>query len=301
MSRFPDGSRLLEMIAIGDAYGACFEYDAPSLGRDNDLSGYPLNRAHSIGGGRYTDDTQMSIACAEVLIAGDLGTQAFADAFVSAYRRDPRVGYSRAMQAFIESCRDGADLLERIIPNSNKSGAAMRACPLGLLSSVSEVLRITELQARITHDTDDGVAAAQAAALMTHAMRFDLCERQDIPAFLEAHIGGEWMTPWAGAVGSPGLDSARAAMTSVVAHRSQAAMLMSCIDWSGDVDTVAAIAMGVSSQAKDTIRDLPDAILSGLEAGAYGVEFLRTLDRELEDAIQSNPEAGSVIRSGRQG
>lgn len=103
---------LLE-IAVGDAYGACFEYADPTPDRPNDLSAYSWNPVHAIGNGRYTDDCQMSIAIAEALLDGDLTREAIAESFVRCYRRDPRIRYSRAMQAFSESCRDGTDLLAR--------------------------------------------------------------------------------------------------------------------------------------------------------------------------------------------
>jgi ADP-ribosyl-[dinitrogen reductase] hydrolase len=147
---------MLEWIAVGDAYGACFEYAAPGAGRPNDLAGYPPHPRHRLAPGRYTDDTQMSIAVAETLLAGDLSRQAFADFFVHCFWRDPRHGYSRRMQEFIEGCRDGTDLLNRIRPQSSKSGAAMRASPIGILPDAGEVLRVAALQARVTHDTPGG-------------------------------------------------------------------------------------------------------------------------------------------------
>jgi hypothetical protein len=60
------------------------------------------------------------------------------------------------MQSFIASRKDGADLLARIRPGSAKSGAAMRASPIGTLCDEHGVLRVAALQARITHDTEGG-------------------------------------------------------------------------------------------------------------------------------------------------
>ncbi len=58
---------LLE-LAIGDAYGAGFEY-ADEMIACNDLSRYLKHPRHNIQPGCYTDDTQMSIAIAETLVA----------------------------------------------------------------------------------------------------------------------------------------------------------------------------------------------------------------------------------------
>ena len=54
---------------MGDAYGAGFEYaDREVVVRDNDLSRYVNRPRHRLAPGRYTDDTQMSIAIAEAIV-----------------------------------------------------------------------------------------------------------------------------------------------------------------------------------------------------------------------------------------
>lgn len=62
---------LLE-IAIGDAYGAGFEYVSTAIiCEHNDLSGYIQHPRHGTKPGQYTDDTQMSISIAEVIVSGE--------------------------------------------------------------------------------------------------------------------------------------------------------------------------------------------------------------------------------------
>ncbi len=59
---------LLE-LAIENAYAAGFEYVSSQIVQDgNNLSGYVQHPRHQIKPGCYTDDTQMSIAIAEILI-----------------------------------------------------------------------------------------------------------------------------------------------------------------------------------------------------------------------------------------
>jgi ADP-ribosylglycohydrolase len=272
---------VLEWIALGDAYGACFEYANPGPTRPNDLSGYPPHPRHHRGPGRYTDDTQMSIAVAETLLGGDLSRSAFADAFVRCFRRDPRNGYSHRMQAFIESCRDGADLLDRIRPQSVKSGAAMRATPIGTLPDEEAVLRVASLQACITHDTSGGVASAQAVALAAHALRYDRCRRTELPVWIAARVTGVWDQPWTGRVGSAGVDSARAAIWAVANHAGMAGLLKECVDLTGDVDTVAAMALGIAACDKTMVHNVPRVLIDGLEDGSYGRRFLGQLGARL--------------------
>src|SRR5689334_2267778 len=125
---------MLVELAIGDAYGAGFEYaPADVVARHNDLSGYVRHPKHAIPPGSYTDDTQMSIAVAEAVVAGEPWTrEALAERFVAAFKRDPREGYAGRFHAFLCEVRDGGEFLARIRPDSDKSGAAMRAAPIGV-------------------------------------------------------------------------------------------------------------------------------------------------------------------------
>jgi ADP-ribosylglycohydrolase len=62
---------LLE-LAVGDAYGAAFEYAPLELIRaHNSASYYSKHPRHSLAPGCYTDDTQMSIAVAEAILSGE--------------------------------------------------------------------------------------------------------------------------------------------------------------------------------------------------------------------------------------
>src|SRR5262245_46667436 len=158
-------------LAIGDAYGGGFEYaPAAFVAEHNTVEGYLQHPIHSgITPGCYTDDTQMTLAVAEALADGVEWTPLnLADRFVDVFRRDERVGYASGFQAFLRSVTSGREFLDRIRPDSDKSGAAMRVAPVGLLASVDEVRHHAALQARITHDTPGGVASAEAAALAVH-------------------------------------------------------------------------------------------------------------------------------------
>src|SRR5579864_25538 len=86
---------LLE-LAIGDAYGAGFEYaDTEMIRQQNNLSHYVKHPRHNIQPGSYTDDTQMSLAIAEAIISGRPWQPAMlAQKFVEVFQRDPRKGYA---------------------------------------------------------------------------------------------------------------------------------------------------------------------------------------------------------------
>lgn len=274
---------MLVELAIGDAYGAGFEYASDRVVREcNDLSRYIQHPRHGIAPGSYTDDTQMSIAVAEAIVAGDPWTPlALATRFVSAFKRDPREGYASRFFAFLEHVRDGAEFLATIHPHSDKSGAAMRACPIGVFPSVADVIDRCTTQARLTHDTPDGIDAAVAASLTTHYFLYRLGPRAQLPEFLLSYVAGPWATPWTGKVGAQGLMSVCAAITALVGHDSLTSLLRACIAYTGDVDTVATIALGAAAGSAEYEQDLPSHLFAGLEDGPYGRTFLAGLDAQL--------------------
>lgn len=161
---------MLVELAIGDAYGAGFEYAPARMVREqNDLPGYVQHPCHGIRPGCYTDDTQMSIAIAEAIISGAPWTPLMlAQHFVEALKRDPREGYAGRFYGFLQEVNDGEEFLARMKPYSDKSGAAMRAGPIGIYPDLKEVIERCQIQAAITHDTPAGINAAVAASLMTH-------------------------------------------------------------------------------------------------------------------------------------
>src|SRR5437868_6275781 len=98
---------LLE-LAIGDAYGAGFEYVNRQLIRQfNDLSRYVKHPRNSIKAGRYTDDTQMTLAIAEAIVSGEDWTPLnLSRRFVEVFKRDPREGYATSFYGFLRNVKD---------------------------------------------------------------------------------------------------------------------------------------------------------------------------------------------------
>jgi ADP-ribosylglycohydrolase len=60
-------------------------------------------------------------------------------------------------------------------------------------------------------------------------------------------------------------------------------LLVDCVDFGGDVDTAAAIAMAAAACADDIVRDIPEILWNGLENGSFGRDKLIELDRDLSD------------------
>ena len=124
---------LLEGV-IGDAYGAGFEFaERTKIDTFNTVSKYETHPIFPEIKGRYTDDTQMSIALAELIISGkEWNALHIADSFVKTFKRDPRRGYAKRFYSFLSEIHDGQELLDKILNKSNRNGAAMRAYVLGI-------------------------------------------------------------------------------------------------------------------------------------------------------------------------
>ncbi|MBE7383038.1 MAG: ADP-ribosylglycohydrolase family protein [Leptolyngbya sp. SIO1E4] len=278
---------MLIELAIGDAYGAGFEYAPIVMIREqNDLSRYVQHPRHNIRPGCYTDDTQMSLAIAEAIVSSEPWTrETLAQRFVTAFKRDPRQGYAGGFHAFLQEINDGAEFLAKIRPHSDKSGAAMRAIPLGVFSDVGTVIDRCKLQAALTHNTPDGINAAIATSLMSHYFIYALGPKADLPQFIHKWVPGSWKTPWQGKVGSKGLMSAHAALTAIMAHNSLSEILKACIAFTGDVDTVATIALGAASCSTEITQDIPAVLIETLENSTYGLEYLQDLDQQLMQQV----------------
>jgi ADP-ribosyl-[dinitrogen reductase] hydrolase len=273
---------LLE-LAVGDAYGAGFEYADPRMVlQQNNLSQYVKHPRHSIQPGCYTDDTQMSLAIAETIVSGDPWTPAvLADKFVKVFQRDPRQGYANGFYHFLRQVSDGEQFLRDIRPHSEKSGAAMRAAPIGIYPTISLVIERCTIQAALTHNTPKGIDAAVAAALMTHYFLYGLGPKSELGRFLEEQVHGHWASPWKGKVGSQGWMSVQAAVTAVTRCDTMSNLLKTCIQFTGDVDTVAAIALAAGSCSPEIAQDLPAHLFDELENGQYGRDYIRLLDTQL--------------------
>ncbi|MBI5931827.1 MAG: ADP-ribosylglycohydrolase family protein [Chloroflexi bacterium] len=274
---------LLE-LAVGDAYGAGFEYARDNITQFNDLSRYVKHPTHHILPSCYTDDTQMSLAIAEVIISGVEWTPLnLANQFVAAFKRDPHEGYAGSFHEFLQQVQDGVEFLAKIVPNSDKSGAAMRAIPIGIFSTIEEVVEQCTVQAAITHNTPDGIRAAVTAALMSHYFIYHLGPKVELGKFLDQHVPGShlWSKPYVGKVKSKGWMSVQAAVTAVMRNNSMCDLLKDCIAFTGDVDTVATIALGAACNCQEITQDLPVHLIDTLENGPYGKEYIMSLDAKL--------------------
>jgi ADP-ribosylglycohydrolase len=77
------------------------------------------------------------------------------------------------------------------------------------------------------------------------------------------------------------MESVHAAASAVMAHSSLSELLRGCVALTGDVDTVATIALAAGACSEEMTQDLPAQLVEGLENDTFGREFLVDLDKRL--------------------
>lgn len=284
---YPNPDMILA-IAIGDAYGAGFEFTGKSFIRENHtMERYVQNpRYPDLLPGMYTDDTQMSIAIAEWLTGEEV--QELPDVFVEVYKRDPRKGYGKRIQAALDSSQNGNDFETQVSGfNSIGNGSAMRAVPLGILP-IDVLVTTAAAQAMLTHG-HYGVGPAVITAAMSYFSLYEHASFAELETFLFDHFCDKQedstvvhaVLPWhGGPVPCDGSETVRAVFSIVTQATSLKDALDRAIKLGGDTDSVAAIALGIASARLE--NDIPTNFVEGLEVGRkYGPEFLKRLGRKL--------------------
>ena len=295
---------MLLYIAIGDAYCLPTEYIHPNHYNVKEalkFKKYLQHPKYPLPFGSTSDDTQMSIANAEVLIENDsFRSIHFANKWIEAFHRDPRPSYSKGFQRFLETTTTGKDFIVNIDPSSNKNGGAMRSVPFGVLKTPEKVLTAATLQCRLTHDTPGGLFGSQAVALMSHFFLYSSLRanytnlreflfdnmRPTIREIIELGIAEDVFNSWNGRVQGPevGINTALAVFQLVTSCKSLKEIIKKTIEFGGDTDSVCSIALGIASSRRDKEfrSDLPQFMYNDLEPNSqYGISFLKSLGAKL--------------------
>ncbi|TDF34985.1 ADP-ribosylglycohydrolase family protein [Alteromonadaceae bacterium M269] len=272
---------LLE-LAIGDAYGAGFEF-APmeKVHQFNDANAY---QQHEFGmpRGSYTDDTQMSLAIAELLIGDTEWTREnIADQFVTCFKRDERLGYSQGFHQFLISVNSGSEFIDKINNKSMRNGAAMRSAPLGVIAKIDELTAMCEVQASLTHNTDIGIKSSQAAALAAHYFIYQHGQVEHLTEFVSEFSKYHWNDNWKDGVACCAEETINALLTTLKNADNLKDVLIKSVSFGGDVDTVSSLALAISSSSCLYENNLPDVLFEELENHDYGRDYLSATAHKL--------------------
>lgn len=281
---------MLVYAAIGDAYGAAFEFVDHSRWPDNDGLHFYAHPDLPLGNGKYTDDTQMMLALARLLLDSNSSelpdAEEFFDAWLTTYKENPIDGYSSGMKKLLEESTDALDLMQRLVPSSSRSGAVMRSAVLGFVPSVLMLKNWSRKQVSTTHNTDISRYCGSAISLAAHYLFHQVGPRDSLGEFLNRNADSpasfiDWnedRTEWASV---EAIDCARNAITAWRNSRTLTEVLTNSVAPGGDTDTVACIAMALA-WCDDTItNDLPTSMINQLNGGDFGFEYLFNTTNEL--------------------
>ena len=222
---------------FGDIVGSVHER------RGTKTTEFPLFVAQS----RFTDDTVMTIATAEVLLSGE----PYASAYKRWGRRYPHAGYGSAFRRWLASDDAGPY-------GSWGNGSAMRVSPVAFaFENADDVLAEAERSAGATHDHPEGIKGAQAAALAVFLARRAV-PRGEIKGELETRFGYD-LSRTIEAI-RPGYrfdvscqGSVPEALIAFLETESLEGAVRAAISLGGDADTQAAIAGAAAEAAEGSV------------------------------------------------
>lgn len=166
---------------LGDMIGAPYEFD-----RGNKAKDFPLFCDRS----KFTDDTVMTVAVAEVLLDYVLdefdSDEKFKQALIASMQKwgseYPNAGYGAMFSRWLKT--DNPQPY-----NSFGNGSAMRVSAAGwLATSLEETMRLARLTAEVTHNHPEGIKGAQAVAGSVY-LALDGKDKKAIKEFVTEVIG----------------------------------------------------------------------------------------------------------------
>lgn len=289
---------MLLSIGVSDAYAIPFEFvkDPNAHGLVNDLMTYQQHPKYAeLKPSQYTDDTLRSIATALVVINNPedghtvFDPTAYVKAMQIVVRGDPRKGWSKRFQQYLEANLDThpVQFMRGITNRAATNGAIMGSLPLGYLKHVPDVKLAAATQALTTHSAET-VRYAQMMALSSHFFLHNPEEDfSALIAFLLEEVDGGLEEDFAFSstdlpqpVSMSARDTAHAVLALLYRNDSLSGILREAVETGGDTDSVAALAIGIASCTRAYAHDLPGKLVNELDMGV-GMRYLHSLDRKL--------------------
>jgi poly(ADP-ribose) glycohydrolase ARH3 len=285
--------------ALGMPYEGAFSFEIPR---------HPEMVDARRGRGTYTDDTEMTIALAESILAeAAIVPERLAEHFLRGC--DPSRGYGAGTLAVFRLWSRGVsvgDAAGQVFDGEGSfgSGAAMRIAPVAVrrCDTLESLRRDAELSARVTHAHPIAIdgAVVQASAI-TAALRGEAIVGAALEAASteELRRGLDFVRRLRHGPAPSPTEAARLLGNSSAAHKSVPLAIYSaasgddfdsCVSYAvrcgGDADTIAAMA-GAIAGARFGARNIPNRWLDALERGPRGREHVEGLAVRLAEEAAS--------------
>lgn len=299
-------------VAVGDALGAPLEFMsraeiAAAHGEVRELIGGGwLN----VDAGEWTDDTQMTLAVAESIVArGGIDPREIARRFVAWAATNPKdIGNITRMairyhEQGVAWDAVGPRVCAELAGRCAGNGSLMRCAPIGLLRALdtAALVRDSILTSSLTHSdplaTWSTVAVNLAVAELVAGRREQLVER------VAAQIGSDAVRT--ALLAAPGLarDAVRsggyvletlsAAIWALMNHDGFEAVVVAAVNLGGDADTVGAVA-GALAGAREGVNGIPERWIRQLREA----ERLAHVAVALYHLARQRPSPNGSVRPG---
>lgn len=292
---------MLVEMAVADAYALPWEFTNAQNGA-NDLSTFYQHPTYlELKPGQYTDDTQRSLANALVILSDSsmdkYDPQCYAESYLKVVAQDPREGYSRGYQAFLNSVTNGHDFLTKISREKASNGSLMGVAPLGYLTTIEEVKLASMIQAITTHHQST-VVHAQIVALSAHYFIHVKGSKSTLNEWLTEQLAPgniDEMFEWSENVvryrqSYKRTTIAAASISTYMAYAlrnydSLTAIIKDAVDRGGDTDSAAAVAVAVASCCPEIENDIPQHLYDAMDVANpnFGVDYLNRIDTLLHN------------------
>lgn len=268
-----------------DSYGIGFEFVKEMfILKNHKMEKYHGHFKDGLNPGDYSDDTQMSLAVAELLVSGEEFNEfKLANKFVDAYNRDKIDGYAKGFQSLLDECESGQDLLYKIKNTSNRNGAAMRAVPLGYIKDKEELLLKAEINAKITHNTKEGIFSSKAVALMSNFFIYKKGKINQLKSYIEKELNVTIDGNKESRCKCDALETIDAVMTALINNDNLFDIVYSSVQKGGDTDNVTPIALGIAATSELYVKNLPSFMERDLRNNKYGKDYLIELDEKMSN------------------
>ena len=265
-------------LALGDALGATTEFMSPAEIR----SKFKVHRKIRGGGwlgvkpGQVTDDTEMSLAIARVvLLRGEWDLKLVADSFVAWMKSKP-IDIGSTVRKGIRNYMNSGRLETPYNEWDAGNGAAMRMAPVALLTlgDERELKRCTLQQARLTHHhvLSDGACLCIGRMVQAAILGADLASLRELASKLVVKYPTFQFNHYRGQASGYVVETMQTVFHYLFTTDSFEECLIGVVNQGGDADTTGAIA--------------------GMIAGAYyGPEqlprhWLKKLDKNIKKEIE---------------
>lgn len=302
--------KMLLGIAIGDAFGRSYENQSKEKIQETfEFTKYKNDV------GTYTDDTQMTLAVAELMTSNfEFNAESLASNFVYAYKRDKHKGYSTRTKENLIDCYCGLDFLKKYPDHIKKditsNGSVMRTIPIGLYKDPAQVINYSQLNANISHAHPESIFATIFLSLISHNLYYDKCNIKNIIKFTNQEIQKYNYTKYCDYInlideldhfdtdllfgkGKKGLpcDALKTVGTVLYLYKQYyndpKEALKQSIIIGGDVDSSASQLLGLVMM-HNQMSKLPEFLIDNLENKTYGRDYIINLGMKLTKKFKTS-------------